>query len=101
MCVGDRSLSVDEFRPNRTQGNKQERISAVLEPRYDNLQIWHYKGGNTQYLEEELGTRNPAHDDVIDALSAAVDMAVKPSSSIIRQKRSNIIWANSKFRGAS
>ncbi len=95
------SLSVDEFRPNKSQGNKQERISAVLEPRYDNLQIWHYKGGNTQYLEEELSTRNPAHDDVIDALASAVDMAVKPSSSVIRQKKSNIIWANSKFRGAA
>jgi len=95
------SLSVDEFRPNKSQGNKQERISAVLEPRYDNLQIWHYKGGNTQYLEEELSTRNPAHDDVIDALASAVDMAVKPSSSVIRNKKSNIIWANSKFRGAA
>jgi phage terminase large subunit-like protein len=95
------SLSVDEFRPNKSQGNKQERISAVLEPRYDNLQIWHYKGGNTQYLEEELSTRNPAHDDVIDALASAVDMAIKPSSSVIRNKKSNIIWANSKFRGAA
>lgn len=95
------SLSVDEFRPNKSQGNKQERISAVLEPRYDNLQIWHYKGGNIQYLEEELSTRNPAHDDVIDALASAVDMAIKPSSSVIRNKKSNIIWANSKFRGAA
>ena len=95
------SLSVDEFRPNKSQGNKQERISAVLEPRYDNLQVWHYKGGNTQYLEEELSTRNPAHDDVIDALASAVDMAIKPSSSVIRNKKSNIIWANSKFRGAA
>lgn len=95
------SLSVDEFRPNKSQGNKQERISAVLEPRYDNLQVWHYKGGNIQYLEEELSTRNPAHDDVIDALASAVDMAIKPSSSVIRNKKSNIIWANSKFRGAA
>jgi hypothetical protein len=26
-----------------SQGNKQERISAILEPRYDNIQIWHYQ----------------------------------------------------------
>jgi len=90
------SLSIEEFRPT---GNKQERISAVLEPRYDNMQIWHYRGGNIQYLEEELSTRNPPHDDVIDALASAIDMAVKPSRQMNRQKKSNIIWSASKFRG--
>lgn len=94
------SISIEEFRPNKSQGNKQERISAVLEPRYDNLSIWHYRGGNTQILEEELSSRNPPHDDVIDALASVVDMAVKPARTIRRQKSSNIVWANNKFRGA-
>lgn len=92
------AISIDEFRPNKHQGNKQERISAVLEPRYDNLQIWHYRGGNIQILEEELSTRNPPHDDVIDALASAVDMAVAPSRNVNRQKKSNIVWANTRFR---
>lgn len=92
------ALSIDEFRPNKQQGNKQERISAILEPRYDNLQIWHYRGGNIQYLEEELASRNPPHDDVKDALATAVDMAVRPMSSATHRKKSNIVWANQRFR---
>ncbi len=92
------SLSIDEYRPNKQQGNKQERISSILEPRYDNMQVWHYRGGNIQYLEEELASRNPPHDDVKDALATAVDMAVRPMSSATHRKKSNIVWANQKFR---
>jgi len=92
------ALSIDEYRPNKQQGNKQERISSILEPRYDNMQIWHYRGGNIQYLEEELASRNPPHDDVKDALATAVDMAVRPTSSATRRKKSNIVWANQRFR---
>ena len=95
------SISVDEFRPNKYQGNKEERISATLEPRYDNLQIWHYRGGNIQTLEEELQSRNPPHDDIKDALASAIDIAVKPFKSVRRDKSANIVWANNRFRGAS
>lgn len=95
------AISVDEFRPNKYQGNKEERISATLEPRYDNLQIWHYRGGNIQTLEEELQSRNPPHDDIKDALASAIDIAVKPFKSVRRDKSSNIVWANNRFRGAS
>jgi len=95
------ALSIDEFRPSKSHGSKQERIASVLEPRYDNLQIWHYKGGNTQVLEEELSSRNPPHDDVIDALASCIDMAIKPSTSLNRKNRSNIVWANNRFRGAA
>ena len=94
------AISIDEFRPNKSQGNKQERISAVLEPRYDNMSIWHYRGGNTQILEEELSSRNPPHDDVIDALASVVDMAVKPARSVRRQK-DNVVQFHSKFGGVS
>lgn len=95
------AISVDEFRPNKYQGNKDERISATLEPRYDNLQIWHYRGGNIQTLEEELQSRNPPHDDIKDALASAIDIAVKPFKNVRREKSSNIVWANNRFRGAS
>ena len=53
------SLSIDEYRPSRAEGTKEERIHATLKPRYENLQIWHYKGGNCQVLEEELVLRYP------------------------------------------
>jgi phage terminase large subunit-like protein len=72
------SLVVDEFRPSRWQGSKEERIIATLEPKYSNGQIWHYLGGNCQALEEELIFANPAHDDIKDALASAIDFAVAP-----------------------
>jgi hypothetical protein len=83
------ALSVDEFRPTRSMGNKQERIRAVLEPRYDNGQVWHYTGGHCQDLEEELAHEHSAHDDIKDALASVIEIAVAPSSrgvGLVRQK---------------
>lgn len=74
------SLSIDEFRPTRWQGSKEERINAVLEPKYTNHQIWHYRGGHCQSLEEELVLQNPPHDDIKDALASAIDFAVPPTN---------------------
>ena len=72
------SLAIDESSPSRWQGTKEERILTILEPKYANRQIWHYQSGNTQLLEEELLYQKPPHDDIKDALSAAVDFAVPP-----------------------
>ena len=96
-------LSIQEVKPNRYQGSKEERIAAILEPRYDNMQIWHYKGGNCQILEDELLTRNPAHDDVIDALATCIDISIAPSSSMNRNRTrtmGNVIY-NNRFGGVS
>ena len=56
-------LSVEEFRPSRAEGSKEQRIAAALEHLYDNLQVWHLEGGWTSVLEEELVLARPAHDD--------------------------------------
>lgn len=72
------AISVDEYRPSRHEGSKQERIAATLEHRYDNLLMWHYNGGFTPMLEEELIQANPPHDDIKDSLANAVAIAVKP-----------------------
>ena len=71
-------LSVDEFRPTRSLGDKAQRVGAVLEPKYDNLQVWHYKGGNCQTLEEELVMVHPPHDDIKEALSNAMAISLAP-----------------------
>jgi len=42
------------------------------------MSIWHYQGGNCHLLEEELVQGHPAHDDLKDALAAAIDIAVPP-----------------------
>ena len=74
-------IKIDEYRPSKQEGNKEERITAVLQPRYDGLMMYHYKGGNCELLEEELRVSNPSHDDLKDALAAAVDVAVPPARS--------------------
>ncbi len=96
------SLSVEEYRPSRWQGSKEERIQATLEPKYSNLQMWHYAGGNCQTLEEELIFTNPAHDDIKDALAAAVDFAVVPLD-IFRMKKDaqTVFQFHSKFGGVT
>lgn len=92
------ALSIEEFKPTRHQGSKEERVSAILEPRYANQQIWHYKGGNVQLLEEELTMRNPMHDDIKDTLATVIDMAVAPVSS--RQRpASNVVQLHNRFGG--
>jgi phage terminase large subunit-like protein len=78
------ALAIEEYRPSRWQGSKEERITATLEPKYANRQIWHYKGGNCQALEEELVFVNPPHDDIKDALASAIDFAIAPTSSFLR-----------------
>lgn len=71
-------LSIDEHRPTRNEGTKAERIAAALEHKYENMSIWHFKGGYIDVLEEELVLARPSHDDVKDALASAVEIAVKP-----------------------
>jgi len=71
-------LKVEEYRPNKYEGSKEERIGAVLEPRYEDLDVWHFEGGWTSVLEDELIKSRPAHDDIKDALASAVSISVKP-----------------------
>ena len=94
-------LSIDEKMQTRHEGTKEERNSAILEPRYANGQVWHYKGGYCQLLEEELRMAHPPHDDIKDALAAAMDVAVAP---IVRyqgdMKKTNVVY-NARFGGVS
>ena len=94
------SLSIDEHRPTRNEGTKQERIASALEHRYDNQQIWHFKGGYTDILEEQLVLARPAHDDIKDALASAVEIAVKPRKRRSEEDRTNnVIRFHPRFGG--
>jgi len=95
------SLSVEEFRPTRWLGSKEERILATLEPKYANQQIWHYQSGNCQALEEELIYANPAHDDIKDALASAIDFAVPPTNYFAQSKGPNapVFQYHARFGG--
>lgn len=98
-------LVIEEYRPNRSEGNKEERIAAALEYRYEEQSVWHFEGGWTEMLEEELIEARPQHDDIKDALASAVAIAVAPSRSRINAMKdffsseSSII--NRKFGGVS
>lgn len=78
------ALAVDEYYPTKRDGDKEERIAAVLAPRYANQQMWHYRGGYTQSLEDELVQRFPVHDDLSDAVCNAIQTCTQP----IRKKDS-------------
>jgi phage terminase large subunit-like protein len=93
------ALKVEEVRPTRHQGSKEERMEATLIPRYDNMQVYHYRGGNTQILEEELVQQNPAHDDVKDALTTAIEHSVKPATSMRRIRPQDNIVFHPRFGG--
>lgn len=96
------ALTIDPYRPNKHEGSKEERMAAILEPRYDNHSIWHYKGGYCQTLEEELIMVHPPHDDLKDCLASAIDVSIPPSHSKGKgmKRKSNVIY-NSRFGGVS
>ncbi len=91
-------LSIDAAPPPNNK-RKQERISAALDHRYDNMSVWHFRGGYTDVLEEELVLARPAHDDVKDALAAAVEIAVKPKAKRQRETYQNVITFHPRFGG--
>jgi phage terminase large subunit-like protein len=93
------ALAVEEFRPSRWQGSKEERIMATLEPRYANRQMWHYRHGNCQQLEEELVFSNPAHDDIKDALASAVDFIQAPTFNVINRSKEPMYEYHARFGG--
>ena len=93
-------LSIDEYRPSRYEGDKNERVNIILEPKYDNLQIWHYRGGNCQTLEEELVMAHPPHDDVKEALSNAIDIAIIPKVRHSTGAQGNVV-THARFGGVA
>lgn len=94
-------LKVDEFRPSKREGSKEERIAAVLEHRYEELDVWHFEGGWTTVLEDELILARPPHDDIKDALASAVSIAVKPSRSVANKMQDFLspMMGGSRFGG--
>lgn len=94
------SLSVQEHSPTRALGSKEERLKAILEPRYDNLSIWHYRGGHCQTLEDELILEHPPHDDVKNAVADAIEIAIPPARGS-RTRNDNVIEFNSRFGGVA
>lgn len=81
LAKDGQSLAVEEYRPTRNEGSKEERIASTLEVPYEDMRVWHMEGGWTSTLEEELIQSRPAHDDIKDALASAVSIATPPIKS--------------------
>jgi hypothetical protein len=93
-------LSVDEFRPTRTMGTKEERIHAALLPRYENRSIWHFAGGLCEELEQELIQYNPAFDDIKDALHSVMGIIRTPANAQRRTRRNKVV-SHPRFGGVA
>lgn len=63
------NVKLFHFKPNRTLGNKEERMAATLIPLYNDHRVYHYRGGECSTLEEELQSERPPHDDAKDVLA--------------------------------
>lgn len=94
-------LKVEEVRPTRNEGTKEERVDAILTPRYENSQMWHYRGGNCQELEEELVSSKPPHDDIKDTLAMCIVGLVKPMDRRVNRKEDNNVLYHPRFGGRS
>ncbi len=73
------ALTLEDYKPTKHEGTKKERTLAELQPKYQNGQMWHYRGGYCQTLEEELVMKHPPHDDVKDTLAICVGGTIAPT----------------------
>jgi hypothetical protein len=96
-------LTIEDYRPSRNEGTKEERMRAILQHRYENGQVFHYRGGNCQILEDELVLDNPPHDDVKDALASCIAFSVAPTGSSGGSRTSGLrdskFYAENRFGG--
>jgi phage terminase large subunit-like protein len=79
--------------------NKVERIEQILEPRYESDAVWHYRGGWMNQYEEQIVLARPKHDDLKDAVAAAVEIAKPPSRSRANRKKKSHTQIAGKFGG--
>ena len=91
-------LTIDAKPANVKLGSKEQRIAAILEPRYENGDMWHYKAGLVHELEEQLMLERPPHDDLKDALAAAVEIA-KPATRHSMRTNVTPLRAHPRFGG--
>lgn len=92
-------LVVDGKAAHKNEGRKLERIAAILEPRYENGTILHPKAGLVSVLENEIVLQRPKHDDLKDALAAAVEISKPPTNRMAYKDKPNVIQFHQRFGG--
>ena len=94
-------IKIDEHRPSRYDGSKEERMRATLEPRYADMKVYHFIGGYTPALEEELILARPKHDDLKDTLASVIGIATPPKDRRNRNITKEKIQYHSRFGGVA
>lgn len=82
--------------------SKHERHASITIPRYENNSVFHRKGGWTPELEEQIMKERPAHDDLLDVITNALDnLKPPPATNIYAGAPDNVrhISAHSRFGG--
>lgn len=82
--------------------NKKEKIELTLEPLYRNKSVYHFKGGYTRLLEEELRLSRPPHDDLKDSLAIAVLNSKRQGKAKLLNNSNtnrNVVNASCRFGG--
>ena len=95
------SLIVDGKSPPRGV-TKFERHASITIPRYEQNIVYHTKGGWTHELEDQLIKERPAHDDLLDVMTMAIETLKKPQGAGLMIRHSNedrVIIANDRFGG--
>ena len=59
--------------------SKHERHASITIPKYEQGSIYHRQGGWTPELEEQIMKERPAHDDLLDVITMALDTLKIPS----------------------
>lgn len=79
------NLSINGKFSHRNEGTKKERAAAILEPRYANQSVYHFKGGLVGVYEEEVILERPPHDDLVDAVCAAIQLSKPPAKQSVHK----------------
>lgn len=82
--------------------SKAERHASITLPRYEQNIVLHNKGGWTTELEEQLVKERPAHDDLLDVVTMAIENLRQPYRSawaMSDNEVTNVITANHRFGG--
>ncbi len=95
------SLATEARVQTKADGAKEERIAAILEPKYKMGVIFHKKGGLTAELETEVVSAKPPHDDLKDAFAIALENAKMPGRRKSKSGRSlsSLTTPSSRFGG--
>lgn len=83
---------------------KHERHASIAIPKYEQGAVFHFKGGYTGELEEQLKKPRPAHDDLLDCVTMGIEHIKKPQSRSSgwgrgRTSQDNVLVASNRFGG--